>query len=124
MELGSRLGMKPPPERAHTYRYQENCRDNQRIPECKCSFASDSRCRGQIRLWNNRSAGFSVALEPFEVSADVRRVLIAHIGILFERLADDLFELQWQLGIDLRRRHGRVMQNCAHDRPGSLALKR
>src|SRR5260370_18329936 len=66
--------------------------------------------KGDLRR-DSGAAGIGVALEALQVRAEVGRVLVAKVTVLFEGLVDDVFEAGRQIWIQPHRRKRRLGKN-------------
>src|SRR5260370_42433386 len=66
--------------------------------------------KGDLRR-DSGAAGIGVALEALQVRAEVGRVLVAKVTVLFEGLVDDVFEAGRQIWIQPHRRKRRLVKN-------------
>ena len=60
---------------------------------------------------DSRTCCFCIALQPLQVGAHVRGVLIAQVAVLLQRLGDDSFQFRRNIGIQPHRSHGSAIQN-------------
>ena len=56
-------------------------------------------------------------VQPLQVGAHFRGMLVAQVPVLLQSLVDDVFQLGWQVRIHSHRRHWRAFQNCVEDQP-------
>jgi len=73
------------------------------------------------RRYGDRSA---VALQPLQIAADLRGVLVAQVAVFFERLVNDFFHPRRHVGIEAQRRGRRAIENRIEDNGRSIAPKR
>lgn len=63
------------------------------------------------------------ALQPLQVRANFRRVLVAELAILHQTLADDVLEFRRHLGIELHSGRRRAIQNRVEDQSRAVTVK-
>jgi len=68
--------------------------------------------------------GAAVALQPLQIAADLRGVLVAQVAVFFERLVNDFFHPRRHVGIEAQRRGRRAIENRIEDNGRSIAPKR
>jgi hypothetical protein len=66
-------------------------------------------------LRRNYCVGLGIPLEPLQIGANVRGVLVAQAPVFLQTLVDDSFQFGWHLGIQPHRSHGRTFQNGIKD---------
>ena len=83
-----------------------------------------ARRSGHGRRRNHcRASRFRIPLQPLQVRAEIRGMLIAKIAILLERFGDDSFEHDRQIGIQARDSRRRAVQNGVRDVRRALATE-
>src|SRR5215469_6213116 len=65
-----------------------------------------------------------IALKPLEIASKFSRGLIPKISILFQQLADDVFQLGWNRGIHPYGRNWRSIEDTVEDDCRSLPRER
>src|SRR2546422_4434664 len=70
------------------------------------------------------SARLRVAFEPLQVGAHLGSVLIAKIAVFLQRLVDDPFEVNWEVGIQAHRRNGISVKNGVENDSRTLPTER
>src|ERR1039458_2839495 len=64
-----------------------------------------------------------VPLQPLQVGADVRGMLVAQVAIFLQTLGDNPFQFGWEIGIQSDWRNGCSVQNAIEDYPCTLTTE-
>ncbi len=70
------------------------------------------------------AAGISIALQPLQFGAHLRRMLIPQIAIFLQRSVDNSFQFRRHVGIQPRSRCRRAIQHRVKDDPRSISPER